>query len=63
MNMPASVEHVTDIKEIAKYGIVKTPALMVNDQFVVSGTVPSVKKIKELIGGAQAGPASLRNHG
>ena len=50
MNLPASVEHVTEIKEIAKFGVVKTPALMINDKFVATGTVPSVKKVKELLG-------------
>jgi small redox-active disulfide protein 2 len=49
MGLPAFVEHVTDIKEIAKFGVATTPALMVNGKLVVTGTVPSVKKIKELI--------------
>ncbi|MCA1960866.1 MAG: thioredoxin family protein [Desulfomonile sp.] len=52
MGLAASVEHVTDIKEIGKYGLVKTPALMINGRCVVSGTVPPVKKIKELLGKA-----------
>ena len=50
MSLPASVEHVTDIKEIARYGVATTPALVVNGKIVASGTVPSVKKIKELLG-------------
>jgi small redox-active disulfide protein 2 len=50
MSLPASVEHVTDIKEIARYGVATTPALVVNGKIVASGTVPSVTKIKELLG-------------
>jgi len=52
MGLAAAVEHVTDIKEIATYGLVKTPALVVNGRCVVSGTVPPVKKIKEWLGKA-----------
>jgi small redox-active disulfide protein 2 len=50
--LPASLEHVTDVKEMAKYGLVSTPALVINDKVVSRGTVPSVKKIKELLGKA-----------
>jgi small redox-active disulfide protein 2 len=47
MGIPASLEHVTDIKEMAQYGFVRTPALIINEKIVAKGTVPSVKKIKE----------------
>jgi small redox-active disulfide protein 2 len=47
MALPASVEHVTDIKEMARYGFIPTPALIINGKVVTKGTVPSVKKIKE----------------
>jgi small redox-active disulfide protein 2 len=50
--LPASLEHVTDVKEMAKYGFVSTPALVINDKIVSRGTVPSVKNIKELLGKA-----------
>jgi small redox-active disulfide protein 2 len=52
MSLPASVEHVTDIKDIAKYGLVRTPALVLNGTVAASGAVPSVKKIEELLGKA-----------
>jgi small redox-active disulfide protein 2 len=52
MSLPASLEHITDVKEMAKYGFVSTPALVINDKIVSRGTVPSVKKIKELLGKA-----------
>jgi small redox-active disulfide protein 2 len=47
MALPASLEHVTDVKEMAKYGYVRTPALVINEKVMAMGTVPSVKKIKE----------------
>jgi small redox-active disulfide protein 2 len=49
MGLPASVEHVTDIKEIAKYGFVSTPALVINGTIVSKGTVPSSKKISQWV--------------
>jgi small redox-active disulfide protein 2 len=47
MNISASLEHVTDVKEMAKYGFVQTPALVVNGKVVTKGTLPSEKRIKE----------------
>jgi small redox-active disulfide protein 2 len=49
LRLGVSVEHVTDIKEMAKYGFVRTPALVINGKIVSMGTVPSAKKMKELL--------------
>lgn len=49
MDLSASVDHVTDIKEIARYRLASTPALIVNGKPMSVGAVPTVKKIKELI--------------
>jgi small redox-active disulfide protein 2 len=49
MKLAASVEHVTDVKEIASYGLVRTPALVINETVVASGTVPSPKRVMELL--------------
>ncbi|MFH0821399.1 MAG: thioredoxin family protein [Pseudomonadota bacterium] len=54
LNIAAAVDHVTDLKEISKYGIVSTPALVINGKIVSKGTVPPVKRIKEWL--AAAGP-------
>jgi hypothetical protein len=47
LELPASPEHITDIKEMTKYGFVPTPALIINGKIVSKGTVPNIKKIKE----------------
>jgi small redox-active disulfide protein 2 len=47
MDLPAAAEHVRDIKEIASYGVMGTPALVINGKVVSVGTVPSKAKIKE----------------
>lgn len=47
LNLPASLEHVTDLKEISNYGFVPTPALVINGRIVSKGSVPNINKIKE----------------
>lgn len=41
----AEIEKVTDIIEIQKYGVMRTPALVINEKVVVSGRVPKAKEI------------------
>ncbi len=43
------IEHVTDFAEIAKYGVMSTPALVVDEKVVVSGKVLNKSKLKEIL--------------
>jgi len=47
LNLAADIEHVTDIKEIGKYGVTGTPALLINGEVMSIGRVPPKAKIKE----------------
>jgi small redox-active disulfide protein 2 len=47
LELPAEVEHVTDIKEIARRGIMRSPALLINGKTVAAGSVPPRGKIKK----------------
>jgi small redox-active disulfide protein 2 len=47
MNLPADLEHITDIKEIGKYGVMGMPALIVNGKVMCTGKVPTKRKIKK----------------
>lgn len=49
LNADANVSKVTDFKEIAAYGIMSTPGLVINGQVKFSGAVPSKAKLMELI--------------
>lgn len=49
MNVDATVEKVEDIVKIMKYGIMKTPGLVINDRVVLSGRVPTLNEVKDLI--------------
>jgi hypothetical protein len=42
-----SVEHVRDLKEIASYGLVVTPALMINGEIKVSGRLPRDSQLRQ----------------
>jgi small redox-active disulfide protein 2 len=50
LNLDCSIEKVTDIQKITGYGVMITPALVVDGQVKVSGKVPSVDEIKQMIG-------------
>lgn len=49
LNLPADILHVTDIKEIASYGVMGTPALVINGKIVSVGRIPSRASLKEAI--------------
>lgn len=47
LGLPARVEKVADVGEIINYGVMLTPALVVDGRVVVSGRVPSREEIKK----------------
>lgn len=49
MGIQATIEKVEDIVKIMNYGIMHTPALVINEKVVISGRVPSVTEIKEVL--------------
>lgn len=49
MGMDANIIKEEDIVKIMKYGIMNTPGLVINGKVVLSGRVPSLKEIKEII--------------
>jgi len=38
-----------DFSKIASYGVMQTPALVINDKVIFQGKVPNVAELKELI--------------
>jgi len=53
MKLEADMEHVREVKEIGKYGVMGMPALIINDKAVCVGKVPPRYKIKEWLENAQ----------
>ncbi|MDD4921157.1 MAG: thioredoxin family protein [Bacteroidales bacterium] len=46
----ANIEKVEDIMEIMKYGVMSTPALVLDGKVVIKGRVPSEQEIKSALG-------------
>ena len=49
LNLDATVEKVEDIQKIMEYAVMRTPALVINEKVVMSGQVPNISEIKELL--------------
>lgn len=47
--LEATIEKVTDFAEIAKYNVLKTPALVIDEKVVSYGKVNDVEEIKQLL--------------
>jgi small redox-active disulfide protein 2 len=45
VGVDATIQKIEDIREITKYGVLKTPALAVDGQVKLSGKVPSVEEV------------------
>jgi len=50
--LKATVEHIYDIDKIIAMGVVSTPAMAVDGKVVLSGKLPSVDELIELLRGA-----------
>ncbi|WP_196607217.1 thioredoxin family protein [Pectinatus frisingensis] len=44
-----SITKVQDIREIMKYGVIRTPAIVINEKVKMSGKVCTVEEIKQYI--------------
>lgn len=49
LNLNAEIEKVEDIQKIMEYGIMRTPGLIINGKVVLSGHVPKIKELKEIL--------------
>lgn len=49
LQVEAEVMYVTDMMEIAKTGLMRTPGLIIDGKIVISGRVPRMEEIQDLI--------------
>lgn len=49
LGIEVTIEKVQDFKDIAAYGVMRTPALVVDEQVKISGKVPTVEEIKKYL--------------
>ena len=53
LGIEAEVAKVEDIPTIMKYGVMSTPALVIDGRVALTGSVPSIDELKALLGKAQ----------
>ncbi|MGB9712477.1 MAG: thioredoxin family protein [Dissulfurimicrobium sp.] len=46
-DIAADIEHIKDLDEIWRYGVISTPALVINGQVLCSGRLPTKAKVEE----------------
>ena len=49
LGLDVSVEYITDVQKIVEMGIISTPVLAINGKPVITGMLPDVEKIEELL--------------
>lgn len=49
LGIPYELEKITEMNQIIDAGILRTPALAVNDRIVVEGKVPSAEALKRIL--------------
>ena len=49
LHLEATIEKVESYQDIAAYGIMRTPGLVIDEKVVVAGSVPPTEKIKEIL--------------
>jgi len=49
LGLDATIEKVTDFAAIAGYGVMRTPALVVDEKLVMAGRVPTASHLRELL--------------
>ena len=54
LGVPYQLEHIKDIKQFSQYGVMFTPALVVDGKVVVSGRAPSEAELTKILSAATA---------
>jgi len=49
LKMKAKIEKITEIQDIMSYGVMGTPALVVDEKVKVYGRIPNVEEIKTIL--------------
>lgn len=52
LGVEASIEKVTDYGEFARYGLLYTPGLVINEKLVAGGRIPSVAEVTTWVANA-----------
>ena len=55
LDLAADISKVSDYNEMAKLGVLRTPAVVIDGKVEIMGRVPSVAELKTLLGARAAG--------
>lgn len=58
LKVEAAVEKITDIMKIMSYGVMGTPALVVDEEVKVYGRVPDIDEIKKILESSEESDSS-----
>lgn len=54
LDLAADISHVTNVADIVELGVMRTPGVVVNGKVVVSGHVPTVAELKQILSSQEA---------
>ena len=49
LDLAADISHVTNIADILELGVMRTPAVVIDGEVVISGRVPTVPELKTIL--------------
>ena len=49
LDLAADISHVTNIADILDLGVMRTPAVVIDGEVVISGRVPTVSELKKIL--------------
>ena len=49
LGLSAQIEKIEDVETIMRFNVLATPGLVIDEQLKISGRVPSVQEIKDLL--------------
>jgi small redox-active disulfide protein 2 len=49
LELAADISHVTNIADILDLGVLRTPAVVIDGEVVISGRVPTVSELKNML--------------
>ena len=55
LGIDSPIDHIRDAGEIASYGVMSTPALVIDDAVVIAGRVPPADQVRAAVAGAISG--------
>lgn len=55
LGLTANIEKVTDYGQIMAYGVISTPGLVINDQVVSYGRIPTTQEVADWLTAAASG--------